>query len=281
VRQLNKFPFLILMICSLSFAGCATTIDLQEVQGKLDTQIRALGEENAAVRKDAQKNDKTILELRKSIADVAADITEIREDMESLKGDREVLGRGESDMRAEFLRREKESADLRHTLDQLSSRISLIENLLEIGTGANRAQQGEKAADDDMKKIAPPKTEEEAAYDAAYDAFKQEKYEKAREGFQDFLKTYPATEYSDGAQFGIGECYYFERKYEQAILEYEKVIKNYPQGNKVPHALLKQGFSFLNLGDKPSAKLLLDQVVKNYPGTSQARMAKAKLAEIK
>jgi TolA-binding protein len=64
-------------------------------------------------------------------------------------------------------------------------------------------------------------------------------------------------------------------------LEYEKVIKDYPQGNKVPNALLKQGFSFLNLGDKSSAKLLLEQVAKNYPGTNQARMARAKLAEIK
>jgi TolA-binding protein len=49
----------------------------------------------------------------------------------------------------------------------------------------------------------------------------------------------------------------------------------------VPNALLKQGFSFLNLGDKSSAKLLLDQVAKNYPGTSQARMARAKLTEMK
>ncbi|MGZ6291594.1 MAG: tetratricopeptide repeat protein, partial [Syntrophales bacterium] len=46
-------------------------------------------------------------------------------------------------------------------------------------------------------------------------------------------------------------------------------------------ALLKQGFAFLNIGDKSSAKLLLEQVAKNYPGTSQARMARAKLAEIK
>jgi tol-pal system protein YbgF len=269
------------MLYSFSFAGCATTIDLQELHGKLDTQIRALGEENTVVRKNTQKNDNTILELRKTIADVAADITEIREDMESLKGDREVLGKGEADIRAEFLRREKESADIKHMLDQLSSRLSVIENLLDVGSGANQAQQRERAADEDMQKIATPKTEEEAAYDTAYDAFKQEKYEKAREGFQDFLKKYPATEYSDSAQFWVGECYYFERKYEQAILEYEKVIKNYPQGNKVPHALLKQGFSFLNLGDKPSAKVLLEQVVKNYPGTTQARMAKAKLAEVK
>ena len=195
-------------------------------------------------------------------------MTEIREDMESLKGDREILGK-------------KEFGDIKNMLDQISSRMKVIENLLEIGRSANQPPKGEKAISDDSKETITGKTEEESAYNSAYAAFKEEKYEKAREGFHGFLKQYPSTEYSDSAQFWIGESYYFERKYEQAILEYEKVLKNYPQGNKVPNALLKQGFSFLNIGDKPSAKLLLEQVARNYPGTSQARMAKAKLAEIK
>ena len=97
-----------------------------------------------------------------------------------------------------------------------------------------KLRRARKSYSDDSKSALPGKTETELAYDSAYEAFKEEKYEKARERFQIFLKQYPNTEYSDSAQFWIGECYYFERKYEQAILEYEKVIKNHPQGNKVP-----------------------------------------------
>jgi tol-pal system protein YbgF len=257
-----------MIACSLSYTGCATTIDLQETQAKFDTEIRTVKEENSGIRKDTAKNDQAIADIRKRIADIAADMTEIREDMESLKGDREILGK-------------KEFGDIKNMLDQLSARMKVIENLLEIGRSANQAPKGEKAVSDDSKEAITGKTEEESAYNSAYESFKEEKYENAREGFQGFLKQYPSTEYSDSAQFWIGESYYFERKYEQAILEYEKVLKNYPQGNKVPNALLKQGFSFLNIGDKPSAKLLLEQVARNYPGTSQARMAKAKLAEIK
>jgi len=59
------------------------------------------------------------------------------------------------------------------------------------------------------------------------------------------------------------------------------VVKNYPNGNKVPYALLKQGLSFLNLGDKSSARLILQQIIKDYPNTNQARIARAKLVEIK
>jgi tol-pal system protein YbgF len=95
------------------------------------------------------------------------------------------------------------------------------------------------------------------------------------------MEKFPKTDLTDNAQFWIGESYYSENNYEKAILEYEKVIKNYPEGDKVPHALLKQGLSFLKLGDKASARLLFQQIMKDYPNTNQARIAKAKLAEIR
>ncbi|MGZ3597000.1 MAG: tol-pal system protein YbgF [Syntrophales bacterium] len=271
---MNNLLLVIMIFCSLSYTGCATTMDLEKTERKFDTEIGALHEENAAIAKATAKNDQAITDIRKRIADVAADITEIREELENVRGDREVLGKGESDIRKEF-------ADIKNQYEQLSSRIKTMENLLEIGGSVGQAPTGDKAMSDDSKSAVPGETEKKLAYDSAYEAFKEEKYEKAREGFQTFLKQYPNTEYSDSAQFWIGESYYFERNYEQAILEYEKVIKNYPQGNKTPNALLKQGFAFLNIGDKSSAKLLLEQVAKNYPGTSQARMARAKLAEIK
>jgi len=270
---LNKILLLAIIFCTLSYTGCATTTDLEKTERKFDTEISALQDENAGMGKAMARNDQAIADIRKRIADIAADMTEIREDLENLRGDREVLGKGESDMRKEF-------ADIRGRYDQLSARIKTMENLLEIGSGASEPAKGEKVISGEPKSAVPGEREKEV-YGAAYQAFKEEKYEEARKGFQNFLKQYPNTEYSDSAQFWIGEGYYFERNYEQAILEYEKVIKNYPQGNKAPNALLKQGFAFLNIGDKSSAKLLFEQVERNYPGTSQARMAKAKLAEIK
>ncbi len=267
---MNNFIVLILIAGFLFLSGCATTADLQDTEKRFGAEISALKEEDANLRKDIAKKDQSMNDMRKRIADVAADTTAIREDMENLRGDREVLGKRETDLKKEF-------ADMRNQYDQLSSRIKVMESLLEIGTSAGQSPSGEKAAGS----VEPGKTDEESAYDSAYDEFKKERYEKAREGFENYLKKYPNTKYSDSAQFWIGECYYFQRKYEQAILEYEKVIKNYPQGNKVPSALLKQGFAFLNIGDKSSARVLLEQVVKDYPATNQARTAKAKLAEIK
>jgi TolA-binding protein len=64
-------------------------------------------------------------------------------------------------------------------------------------------------------------------------------------------------------------------------VEYEKVVKEHPNGDKVPYALLKQGMAFQKLGDKSSAKIVYQQIVKKYPNTNQARVAKAKLSELK
>ena len=256
--SLVLFAFLVLTV------GCATTKDLQRVHGELDRQIQALKEEDANIRKDMAKAQEMQTSSRKSQAEVRADVTELRDSIQGLRGVVEGL--------------RKDVAALREKLDNASLKINYIENFLEIGKNHS---EGDKAPKTGAKNAAKGKTDKETAYALAYETFKEGKYEKARGEFQNFLKQYPDSEYSDNAQFWIGESYYFENKYEKAILEYEKVVKNYPKGNKVPYALLKQGLSFLNLGDKASARVILQQIIKEYPNTNQARIARAKLVEIK
>jgi len=117
----------------------------------------------------------------------------------------------------------------------------------------------------------------EELYNGAYAKLSKGDFKEAREGFKKFLELFPQTEYSDNAQFGIGEAYYKEKKYEEAILEYEEVGKKYPQGNKLPDALLKQAFAFIALGDSNSAKLLLQKIIERYPTSEQAEIARTKL----
>ena len=127
----------------------------------------------------------------------------------------------------------------------------------------------------------PGKLDRAAAYALARKEFNDGRYSEAQRDLRNFLGAYPSGEYSDNAQFWLGECYYVAKEWEQAILEYEKVMKNFPNSEKVPYALLKQGMSFLNLGDRKSAKLILKRVSSDYSNTNQARLARAKLSEIK
>ncbi|MCE5283727.1 MAG: tol-pal system protein YbgF [Deltaproteobacteria bacterium] len=293
----------VLLIC-LSVAGCATTEDLGRVRGDLNRQIQiandkiaeveqgaaGLKDEITAIRGEIGKTGGALQSFRDSQAEGRAELTEIRAQLQQIRGSIDSLKKDLGSTASKANRREEEDKVLKEKLDSLTFKVNFIENFLGVGK-KDEAADGTAAAEKNGKPSAAPptkeapakgaKTDKEALYAAAYELFRDAKYERARESFENFLKQYPDTEFSDNAQFWIGECYYFEKKYEKAIIEYDKLVKNFPEGNKVPYALLKQGLSFLKLGDKASAKLLFQQVIKDFPNTSQARIARARLLEIK
>ena len=273
------------LCCILFIMGCATKQDLRRVQGELDQKItvtskdiETLKGENESLRKS---NKEAIDALRKSQAEINADMAELKDRIQQLTGKSDEQRK---DLSSLSVRADHEVNDLKEKLERTSFKINFVENFLGVGKKDDLSEASEKTvkpANGPKKETQKGNTGKEAAYAAAYETFKEGKYEKARIEFQNFLKQYPKTEYSANAQFWIGECYYLDQKYEKAILEYEKVVKNYPDTNKVPYALLKQGLSFQKLGDKTSAELILQQIIRDYPNTNQARVARAKLLEIK
>ena len=270
--------YLFLAVAAFSVAGCASMQDLrtlrselnQKMEEKMDAKLAVVDAELATLKKSSA----ALEAMRNGQANTAADITDLRENIQQLRGQVETLKKDSA------LNTKKDE----QRFDNILLRINFIENFLEIGnknTSSDVSDKSSKSTGVSAAKDPAKKQDKEKAYSDAYQIFKEGNYDKARTEFQNFLTTYPDSEYSDNAQFWIGECYFLEKNYEKAILEYEKVAKNFPGGNKVPYALLKQGLSFLKLNDKTSAKLLLQQVIKAYPNTNQARMARSKLQEIK
>jgi tol-pal system protein YbgF len=242
----------------------------------MEEKITAVDADVSALRNEIGKSKDALAQTRKGTANTAADITDLRDNVQQLRG--QVDG-----LKKDLARTAKKEEEYKEKFDNIFLKINFIENFLEIGKKDTLSESGDrgKSAGNAATKEPGKKQDKETMYSAAYQTFKESNFDKARNEFQNFLAAYPDSEYSDNAQFWIGECYFFEKNYEKAILEYEKVTKNYPGGNKVPYALLKQGFSFLKLNDKTSARLLLQQVIKDYPNTNQARMARSKLQEIK
>jgi tol-pal system protein YbgF len=270
---LRRSLYLILPVAVFAITACATSSDLKAVRSELSLQMEdkisaaedRLGTRLAALEEGQAKNNETLDSIRKGQANTNADFAEVRDQISQLRGQVEALKKD--------LKKDDESKD---KIDNLLLKINFIENFLEISKKGSSSDIDSSASGKDAGK-----QDKAAIYAAAYQTFKSGHYTKAREAFQGFLAAYPSGEYSDNAQFWIGECYFFEKKYEKAILEYEKVTKKFSSSNKVPYALLKQGISFQNLGDKASAKLILQQVIRDYPNTSQARIARSKLQEMK
>lgn len=279
---------LCLFICILLITGCATKQDMKRVHDEFDQktivqakELEFLKQENTDLRKEMESHREAIAALRKTQAENNADMTDLKDRIQQINGRTEELRK---DMTALSTSTQRKDEEIKEKVDRASFKINFVENFLGIGKkdgAAEAAEKSNRSSNGQPKDTQNGKSDKESSYAAAYDIFKEGKYEKARTEFQNYLKLHPRTEYSGNAQFWIGECYYNEHKYEKAILEYEKVLKNYPEGNKVPAALLKQGLSFEKLGDKTSARLILQQVIRDYPNTNQARAARASLLEIK
>ena len=119
--------------------------------------------------------------------------------------------------------------------------------------------------------------EEKAAYDLAFQALKDLRYADAAEKFQSFLDSYPNSEYSDNAQYWLGESYYVTRNYEIALTAFQELMDRYPESPKVPDALLKMGYTHYELKQWDRARAVLTQVQESYPDTTLARLAESRL----
>lgn len=275
----------------MALGGCVTTDDLSYVRRSLSEQIATVQGNVARLQESLEAHDGMIAEnrkalaqdedlrktLRKNQADVGADIINLRDEVQRLRGAVEELSVEITALKSSTL--EGTASQRAGSLGDLETRMRTVEDRLKISPGAARGVPPKKKQTPAPASAEKPDSEQ--LYSDAYKVFVEHEYGSAKTKFQEFLKLFPDTEYSDNAQFWIAECFYFQDKYEEAILEYEKVIQNYPKGNKVPNALLKQALSFLKLGDKASSRLLLQRVMKDFPGTTPAETARSKLLEIK
>ncbi len=117
-------------------------------------------------------------------------------------------------------------------------------------------------------------------YDRAFSLLKQSRYEQAIKAFREFLSIYPVSEYSDNAQYWLGEIFYVQRQFEPAIGEYNLLVKNYPESQKYTHALLKIGYSYHELGQLEQARAVLMDLQRRYPRTTASRLAEERLKRI-
>lgn len=248
--------------------GCATSSDVKRVEKGFDGKLASLKEDNARLLKELAEAKKSTAALQKNQAESGADLIELRDSVQKLRGAIDELRRELAGLRAD-----QKAKDAK--INELSLRIHFLENYIGIG---KKGDISESASPDRPAFAAGSK---DGIYSSAQKAFKEGRYEDSRRDFQKYLEMFPKAEYADNAQFWISESYYVDGKFEKAILEYEKLLKTFPSSNKVPAAMMKQAFSFLKIGDKSSAKLLLQQVIKDYPDTNHARMARTRLQEIR
>lgn len=121
---------------------------------------------------------------------------------------------------------------------------------------------------------APPPRE---LYSQAYADYARGNYDLAIQEYREYLKNYPSTEFSDNAQFWIGECYYSKQKYAEAIGAWDDLFRDFPGSDKLPDARLKKGMALDKLGRKREALTEYRLVAERYPNSEAGRKARERL----
>lgn len=119
-----------------------------------------------------------------------------------------------------------------------------------------------------------------AQYQQSLKLLKATQYQQAIKAFRAFLISSPDSEYSDNAQYWLGEAFYVSRNFEQALLEYNNLLNNYPESKKLSHSLLKIGYCYYEMGQLDEASVRLEKLKQEHPGTTAARLAEERLKKI-
>jgi tol-pal system protein YbgF len=260
----------------------------------------------AVVSLPVQAQDSTLLVSQ--MQQLLEEIRELRGMVESQQREIENLQRRQ---RAQFL-------DLDQRLQQLSGGAPLT-GLIQSEPGAERDALGERSDDrrddragatagapisdvpevrapiDPQMEITPlptavpaaprdlgtPTQEEQASYDRAFRALREQRFADAAQGFSDFLDQYPNSSYAPNALYWLAETYYVSRDFETALAFFNQLRDRYPASNKDGDALLKVGFSHFELSQWNQARAALEQVRSEHPNTTLARLAETRLRDMR
>lgn len=119
---------------------------------------------------------------------------------------------------------------------------------------------------------------ETAAYEGAINlVLKERRYDDAITAFRSFVKQYPTSNYSDNANYWLGQLLYNKNELDEARGAFTVVVEKYPDSGKRGDSLVKLGLIAEKKGDKTGAKNLYRKVIQDYANSAAARIAQQQL----
>jgi tol-pal system protein YbgF len=169
-------------------------------------------------------------------------------------------------------------------MDDLETRLEILETLVketrykvsQLSLGGPRSTAADTARASADSAAVPPGVAQ-SIYESAYVDFVKGDYRSAITGFRDFVGRFPTNDFSDDAQFMIGQAFYALGDHAAAIGEYRRVLDRYPSGDRVPQAMYSLGLSYLRIGDSETAVEYFKILEARYPKATEAGRAKAVL----
>lgn len=163
-------------------------------------------------------------------------------------------------------------------MDMLHQEIATLRGRVEELSQQNRngAAQGQgNAPQQQAPQTGDP--QQQAAYEAAADQYRNGRYKEAASSFATFVQSYPDSDQVTDAQFYLGSSQYASKDFKNSIQTMQALVKNRPDDARAPDALLVVAADQIELNDMKGAKASLQRIIKDYPKSSAAETAKSRL----
>ncbi len=247
---------------AVTVLGCVSSSDLDSIQTQLeDIQLQILQLQKQSPSKTEVADLETAITeqlqaLLASGADVRTDLAAVSKRIEQLEAKLE---------------------DAHFRLAQVSQQIAATTQ--ELQAVRNAAEEARARRAPAPSAVVNP-TDPQALYDTAYNDYLQGNYDLAILGFRQYAETYRSTELADNATYWIGECYYRQGKFEKAIEQFDEVLARFERSDRTPSALLKKGYAYFELGQRAQGVVHLQSVIREHAGTDEASLASQRLREM-
>jgi tol-pal system protein YbgF len=235
-----------------------------------------------AVNKDIERLQIQVADLQRQMNDLMRmaedNQVEMRRLNESLADQNAVLKKQVQDRRVQD---ENLQSALRDVLDRMSElgermqALSVAPAAAAPMAGSSGPPGTEPAGTLPAPTVAGPPPRE--LYSQAYADYARGNYDVAIQGFTEYLRNYPSTDFSDNAQYWIGESHYGKKAWADAIAAWDALFREYPASDKLPDARVKKGMALEKLGRRQVALREYRLVIDRYPNSPAARIARERL----
>lgn len=262
IRRLGVAGFL------LAAVACATPGSVRRVE----TQVAVLRAETA--RQDSARAAELarIIRLQQTVLD-------------SLAAGRQALHILDARLGNDLVDIQRQLLQVQELTGQSQARLSRLQAQLDARAAAAQTEIATAMAGDSARTDSTPAAPASAAsadqmYQGALQQYRRGSVLLARRAFLDFLSTYPNHPLVPDATYFVGETFETQAP-DSALLRYREVVERFPQSARAPTALYKIGLMAERRNDSATARATYQRLMQQYPRTSEADLARDRLASLK
>jgi tol-pal system protein YbgF len=222
------------------------------------------------INQSKQDNRQAVLQLQTQIEALKQDIASLRGEREQLLREITLLQRAQKDTNVEIEERfQKINGQL--AKQEAAPPSPVKEEALKSSKVNVQVDGFEFLADPDEKRD----------FEAAFVLFRKGDFAAAAKEFAQFVRVYSASGYKPSALYWLGSAKFARRDFNEAIAQLKGLANDFPNHARTPEAMLTIGNAQLEIKQAKEARKTFNELLKLYPTTEAAAAAKDRLAQIK